>query len=224
VVCLGTPDASVIAVASLECTSDNGDGKPPWVSPAAQLMHTYEVTEGRILQLLRQGKNAATPRSPVPAVVTIQDQQLSGCQSEPSCASERHGVQDVQVPERESDAGQTCSATFRSEFNVVSCTDKQAIPPVFQAVQIEIAGRHAVVKKVIPVSPNSRASSQLSSRPNCSRTSSRGSASSMATSSVSASTTASFQIGGKWYASLHSTLACSTLASMLQQHKVKFDM
>lgn len=185
----------MIAVASLECSSDSNDGWPPWGSPAAQLLHSYDVPEGRIIQLLRQGKNAAAPRSFAPSVDM---QHLSSCQFESEDAGEGQVVPDVCMAERQSDARQSCTASFRSELNSVSCTDQLAIPPVFQAVQIEIEGRHAVVKKVIPVPPNSRASSQMSSRPNCSRTSSRGSASSMATSAVSGLTTASFQIGGKW--------------------------
>lgn len=192
----------MIAVASLESNSDSGDGQPPWGSPAAQLLHTYDVSEGRIIQLLRQGRNAAAPRSLAPTLVPSSAvQSLSSCQSEPADAGEVQTEQDVVMAENPSEVSQACTATsFRSESNSVSCTDPRAIPPVFQAVQIEIEGRHAVVKRVMPVPPNSRASSQMSSRPNCSRTSSRGSANSVSTSTVSAATTASFQIGGKWCA------------------------
>ena len=200
---MGFPDASLIAIASLESDIDSIDGQTPWGSPAAQLLHNYNVPEGRIIQLLRQGRNAATPRSSVPSVEL---QHLSSCQS--GAEGSAAGQLDVCNAERQSDVSRSYAASFRSELNSVSCTDQLAIPPVFQATQIEIDGRHAVVKKVLPVPPNSRASSQMSSRPNCSRTSSRGSASSMATSFVSAATTASFQIGGKLCA-----LTCA-----LQQH------
>lgn len=194
VVCVGFPDASVMAIASLECDIDSSDAQPPWGSPAVQLLHNYAVPEGRIIQLLRQGKNAATPRSSVP---NVEVQYLSSCQSGAEETGTGQEEVDACKEERPSDCSNACDASFRSELNSISCTDRLADPPVFQATQIEIEGRHAVVKKVLPVPPNSRTSSRMSSRPNYSRTSSRGSASSMATSFVSAVTAASFQISGK---------------------------
>jgi hypothetical protein len=198
VVCLGQPDTSIIAVASLECCNDSSNTLPPWGSPAAQLLHNYEVSEGRIIQLLRQGTNAAAPQRLVPSVaISVEESQLSSCQPKLQDNGDEKEVSDVCKTERQSDASH---ASFdSSKFNGVSYTDQLATPRVFQAVEIEIAGRHAVVKRVMQVPPNSRASSHMSSRPDCSRTSSRGSASSMATSGSSGATTTSFQIGGKWY-------------------------
>lgn len=197
VVCLGAPETSVIAVASLDCSNDSSDGQVPWGSPAAQLLHNFEVPEGRIIQLLRQGKNAAAARSLVPTAPSVP--HLGSCRLEPQDSVRGEEVLDTCMAEHQFDVNQFVTTSFRSQFNSASCASQLAVPPVFQAVQIEIEGRHAVVKKVIPVPPNSReTSSQVSTRPDCSRTSSRGSARSMATSSVSAATTASFQIGGKW--------------------------
>lgn len=195
VVCLGVPDKSVIASVWCKRTDENGTAQLPWGSPAAQLFHNYEVSEEQILQLLRQGMHAATPQ--VADSVELNDDA-------PACSDHKSAHQDPiepqEVPnssmiERQSDASQSGVAGVGNEYSAIECMD-QLTAPVFQAVQIEVDGRHAVVKKVMPLPHGSSPGFRLSHT--ASRTSSRASASSMAASSMSAATTASFQLGGKW--------------------------
>jgi hypothetical protein len=191
------PDCSAVFVASVgSAVHTNGTSCELWGSPAAQLLHNYDVSAKHITRLMRlahsnalRGSNHVSEQQNVP----LHRDVVAGLET--TTKPSEHSISCMDVDRPSSDGRATSASMQQLDDDVL----------VFQAVQIDIEGRHAVVKKVVPIpSGGSRQGSSQRSSQACSRgsmMSSRGSmVSGVASSCTSASTSTSFQIGDKWCA------------------------